>query len=52
MVKYEPKRPKLEWDEDEVVLTGQTVIEDEPEWTGLFDADGNPLYRVRERMGF
>lgn len=32
-----------------------TVLEDDaPEFTGLLDADGRPIYRVRERikMGF
>lgn len=39
-------------DEDRFHLTGQTVLEDDPEWTGLLDADGNGLYRVKDKIGF
>ena len=46
-------RPKTYWDaelEQEVVSpTTLTVHEDhEPEFTGLLDKQGNPIYRVRD----
>ena len=41
-----------EFFDDDVSLTGQTVLEDDPEWSGLYDADGEPLYRERKKVGF
>lgn len=38
-------------DEDSACLTGQVVLENEDGWTGLYDAQGNELWRVRE-IGF
>ena len=41
------------WSEDDVGLAGQTVIEEEDDgWTGLLDAEGRDLYRVKPPMGF
>jgi hypothetical protein len=60
VTRYTTLRPRAENDVDEL-QTGQgstmTVIEaedDRPQPTGLYDASGTPLYRVRERlpMGF
>lgn len=39
------------WDE-EPLLPQLTVYEPEQQPTGLLDAEGRPLYRQRERMGF
>ncbi len=53
-----PRLVKANDDEDdyEPSLTARTVheIDDDAEFTGLLDAQGNPLYRVPERckMGF
>lgn len=44
-----------EYDEDGYIsMTADTVMEaeDAPRPTGLLDADGNPLYSVRERIPF
>lgn len=41
-----------EWIEPPVMDTSITVIEDDDDWTGLWDAQGNPLYRKKAPMGF
>lgn len=49
-------RPKAWWDDDtkvEDVSTRIVIIQDDaPIRTGLLNADGVPLYRVRERIPF
>ncbi len=52
-------RPKgyTYWDEDErgfADVSSRTILldDDEPVKTGLLDASGTPLYRVRERIRF
>lgn len=51
-----PTPPKASWDEPEPHRPALTVYEteDQPISTGLLDATGTKLYRVRERikMGF
>jgi len=32
--------------------TARTLMEDEPEYTGLYDHEGRPLVRARESIGF
>lgn len=51
---YLTKRPRSYWCEDTgayINPTGETVIEqdNDPEPTGLLDASGNELYRVRDK---
>lgn len=41
-----------EWIEDPVMPSTMTIIEDEDDFTGLYDAQGNPLYRAKAPMGF
>lgn len=42
-----------ECDEPAVIAPTITVLADEHEtWTGLYDADGAQLHRVREPIGF
>lgn len=38
----------------EASMTADECIEEDkdPEWTGLYDANGDELYRVRERIKF
>lgn len=51
-----PHPPRAHWSDDAPLLRDITVYdtEDVPEATGLLDASGTKLYRVRERikMGF
>lgn len=50
----QPKRTAY-WDGDvgEVYEREVTVYDDDlPQETGLLDADGNPLYRLRDPIGF
>lgn len=58
MPRYTTK-PRQSWIEDDewidppVMPSTMTVHEDEDDgFTGLFDSKGNPIYRVRPRMGF
>ncbi len=48
------RRPRAEWDDDprlEDVSSRQVIVEDDaPVATGLVDASGLPLYRVRQRI--
>lgn len=38
---------------DEVSETARTVFDvDEDRWTGLWDADGEPIMRPKVKMGF
>ena len=40
-------------EEDESPQEGSIVLlEDDEEWSGLYDSEGNPLFRVREKVGF
>ena len=54
--RYVAIRPKAHWADDAPLIPSLTVYEpeDKPEETGLLDANGVKLYRVRERikMGF
>lgn len=54
-VVFRPK-PIMEWDDGVPLLPNLTVYEgsDEPEFTGLLDANGNDLGRVSDRapIGF
>lgn len=52
-MKYRSKRVKTE-DEwfDEKSTTATVVIEQDEEWTGLLDENGNGIYRVKDRIGF
>ena len=52
VVKYVPRPKLVEWDEDEPHPVGQTIIEDDQEWSGLFDSEGTPLFRVKDPIGF
>jgi len=46
-------RPKADWEmQDDPFRPSLTVETAEPEKTGLLDKDGNPVYRVTERIGF
>lgn len=47
-------RPRADWEEEEAVQVGTTVHEadDGPIDTGLLDARGVRLYRVREKIPF
>jgi hypothetical protein len=36
----------------ETLLGGREIIEVEPEFTGILDVQGNPLFRARQRIGF
>jgi len=55
MRRYAPRSAFIGYtDEGHVSITADEVIiqDDDPEPTGLLDADGNELYRVRERIKF
>lgn len=49
-------RPKADWDDPPVVADVSTRIviidDDAPVNTGILDASGTPLYRVRDRVPF
>lgn len=48
-----PRTTAAEWRESEQVVR-DVVVDDalEPKRTGLLDAHGVPIYRVRDRIGF
>lgn len=54
MSRYVARRPRADFDEDAAIFERETidVIEDDdgPVPTGLLDAAGVPIYRVRERV--
>lgn len=55
MTRYVAIRPRSQWDiwdRPAPVQTTMTVYEtdNEPEKTGLLDANGTPLYRVQDRQ--
>jgi hypothetical protein len=48
-----PRTTAGEWWESEVVVRDVTVDDNpDPKPTGLMDAHGDPIYRVRDRIGF
>lgn len=51
-MKYIAIRPKAVVIDGETILTGTTVVmdDDQPQSTGLLNADGVPLYRVSDRQ--
>lgn len=56
-MKYIAIRPKSDSDDwqDKPPIAGATIVyepENRVEKTGLLDADGTPLYRVKEKIGF
>lgn len=49
----EPRAGYYNYQPDDLMnLPDVTVYEQEPEWTGLYDAQGRKLVRARPRMGF
>lgn len=59
MVRYVSRRPKGWWGDDnwsdDDNPTREPVVEfdnREPKFTGLYDADGVPIYRLPEKVGF
>ena len=56
-MKYVTKRQKAYWDDEDWYPDAPAVTvyeDDEPQYTGLLDAHGEDLYRVKERapIGF
>ncbi len=57
-MRYTTQKPRAYWDEESDLhptLVADTVITAEKpdaEWSGLFTANGEKLYRVREPVGF
>lgn len=49
-----PNRPKAsdDWENRSPIVNATTIYEseDEPERTGLLNADGTPLYRVKDKI--
>lgn len=53
MARYVIRAPRAaEWESAGSPLPHPTVYDGGPVNTGLVDADGNPIYRVRDRIGF
>lgn len=55
MPRYTAIRPKA-WDDEEWIapslMPDLTVDEAEPEFIGILDADGNPIFRMPNPIGF
>jgi hypothetical protein len=49
--RYVTRAAVLQWDDDAAATASEMIVEDDaPRPTGLLNAQGEPLYRVRERL--
>lgn len=51
MTRYVSRPRACDWDEPGMFV-GTTVYDDGPSDTGLLDARGHPIYRMRDPIGF
>lgn len=45
-------RPRSYWNDDEPVIVREVHEAQRDDFTGLYDQNGDPLYRQREPIGF